>query len=338
LVNGWLDVLGIITLGTLGFIIITTFISLLQSTKVSKYRALITEIKAKRSIGAGKVLTTVQYVFAILLIIATGVVFKQFQYMQNKDLGFTPDNLVSVKFFDAVEYSDDFESFKKQSQDQKKSYDYVRNEFKKIPGIENFSQGKVPISQNLSGMSWKLSNSDFEFSEVKLLTADPSYFETLNLKLLKGRFFSDSLDIERQNKVVINKAAMDFWGIDDLENIKVASAVWSGEDDPWEVIGVVDNFNFEHLSKKVNPLIMVYFEDVESEFTIKVSEERFNPTIEAIAELFQEVNPGQEFSYTILENQIKAQYEREKKLSSIFMFFTVIAVILSSIGLFTMAL
>jgi putative ABC transport system permease protein len=131
---------------------------------------------------------------------------------------------------------------------------------------------------------------------------------------------------------------MDFWGIDDLENIKVASAVWSGEDDPWEVIGVVDNFNFEHLSKKVNPLIMVYFEDVESEFTIKVSEERFNPTIEAIAELFQEVNPGQEFSYTILENQIKAQYEREKKLSSIFMFFTVIAVILSSIGLFTMAL
>ncbi|WP_422356538.1 ABC transporter permease [Roseivirga pacifica] len=334
----WLETLGLIAIGTSGFVILTTIISLLQSTRISAPKAIISEISTRRNTSASKILTTVQYVFAIVLIIATGVVFKQFQYMQNKDLGYNPNNLVSVKFFDGIEYTGDFEVFKKQSEDQVKSYEYVKNELGKIPGIESFTQGALPLSNNVSAMSWKLSNSDFEYTEAKLLTADPAYFNTMDLKLLNGRFFSDSLDTERQHKVVINKAAMEYWGIDNTENAKLANSSWSGEKAPWQVIGVVDNFNFEHLSRKVEPLIMVYFEDVEREFSFRIREGGFKPTMEAVAGLFQGVNPNRDFNYTILDDQLAAQYERERKLSRTFVFFTLIALILSSIGLFTMAL
>ncbi len=333
-----LNVLGLISAATFVFIIATTLMALLQTVKISSVKALSGQLNNIKSFKAGKVLTTVQYVFAIALIIATGVIFKQFKYMQNKNLGFDKENLVSFGFFDRVEYSGDDKEFYEKSQEQKKNYDFVVNELAKIPGVEHFSQGKTPFDNSISGMPWKLVNSNYEYSEIKLLSADANYAETVGLKIIEGRFFSDSLDVQRQNKVVINKAAMEFWGIENLEDAKLASSYWGGEGDPYQVIGVVDNFHYEHLSRKIAPLIMVNFESIENAFTLKVQEERFKATMESVSELFQTFNPNQKFTYTVLEDKLKTQYEREKKLTQTFVIFTLIAVILSSIGLFTMAL
>lgn len=333
-----LEVITLISAGTCLFIVLTTLAALLQTVKLSSLKALSGQINNTRSFNAGKILTTVQYVFAIALIIATGVVFKQFNYMQNKDLGFNKENLVSFSFFDQIEYSGDQEDFGKKRREQKKNYEFVKNELAKLPGVEQFSQGDLPFNKVNAGMPWKLVNSNFEYSDIKLLTVDPNYAQTIGLKTLKGRFFSDSLDVQRQNKVVINKAAMEFWGIEDLDNVKLANSYWGGEGEPWQVIGVVENFHFEHLSRKIAPLVIVNFEDAESDFTLKVQEERFQATIESVAELFRTFNPNQTFSYTLLEDQLRTQYEREKKLTQTFMVFTLIALILSSIGLFTMAL
>lgn len=336
--KSWLDFLLMISLACAGFIVITTFFSVLQSTTSPQKNMLFSNKTRKEKILGGNVLTTVQYVLAITLIVASCVIFKQFKYMQGKDLGFDPQNLVSVKFLDEVKYSGDFEQFKKDSEAQKKNYTLLKTELGKIAGIESFSQGELPLSRNISGMSWKLSNSDFEYTETNLMTADPDYAALMGLQLIKGRFFSDSLDTERQSKVVINQAAMEYWGIADLDNVKVASSSWDGEDDPWTVIGVVEDFNYEHLSRKVEPLIMVYFEDFEREFTLRIADARFQQTIDEVAGLFNTFYPNRSFSYTLLENQLQRQYEYEKRLSQTFLLFTIIALTLSSLGLFTFAL
>ncbi len=334
----WYEELGLIALGCISFIIITTLVSLFQPSRFKSIKNLLAKTSKAGSAYSAKALTTVQYVLAIVLIVASTVVFKQFKYMQNKELGFQPSNLLVAKFFDRVPYNGDFEEFKKQSEDQKKNYDYLKNELKKIPGIESFSQTELPVDNNVSGMPWKLSKSDFEYQDINLLTADPSFAKTLDVKLLKGRFFSDSLDTERAEKVIINKAAMELWGISDLEEAKLACSVWGGDNKPWQVIGVVENFNYEHLSRKIEPLIIVSFEDFEREFTFRISEERFKSTVSEIAGLYQELYPHREFTYTLLEDTLRAQYEKEKKLSDTFMLFTLVALLLSSLGLFTFAL
>ena len=334
----WAEILWLIALSCFSFVMITAVISVFQYAKLSHVRALVAGINKGKNDYTGKVLTTIQYVFAIVLIIAAGVIFKQFRYMQDKDLGFEADNLVSVKFFDRVPYTGDFEIFKERSQAQREDYKYVKNELAKIPGISQVSQGEVPLSRSISGMAWKLANSDFEYSDVKLLTADPTYLQTLGLKMLKGRFFLDSLDKSRQQKVVINKTAMELWGIDDLDGVKIASSAWGGEKDPFQVIGVVDDFNFEHLSRKVAPLVIVYHEDPEKDFTMKISDQQFQPTLEAVRTVFQEIYPDRRLTYSVLEDELKAQYEYEKKLSETVTLFTIVALILSSLGLFTFAL
>ena len=127
-------------------------------------------------------------------------------------------------------------------------------------------------------------------------------------------------------------------GIDELEGVKLASSSWGDDDDPYEVIGIVKDFNYQHLSRKIAPLILVYHFDYERAFTMRITETRFKETITQLSALFNEFYPNRTFTYEVLENQIRSQYEYEKKLSQTFLLFTFIALMLSSLGLFTFAL
>lgn len=335
----WLGVLVYLTLGTVFFILISSLISFLQVSRIVTSQALVGKLKSDRIGNAGKVLTTLQYVFAIVLMIVAAVVYKQFDYMKNKDLGFVPDDVVSVKFFEEIPYDfENPESTREQIKRQRVDYELVKSELTKIAGVESYAQGPMPIEGNASSMPWKLSNSDFEYTDINFMSIEPSYIDILDLELVKGRFFSDSLDRDRQHKVVINEAAMKYWGIDTVEGVKIANSYWSGEEDPWQVIGIVKDFHYEHLSKKVKPLIMAYFNDMEEPFILRLNEERFKTTLGSIETLFGEVNPKRVFEYTVLEGKIQAQYNREKKLSQIFILFTFTGFVISSLGLFTFAL
>lgn len=326
-------------IGVTAFVLLSAIVTVFQTSRVLTPQALIGNLNNGKGGNAAKILTTVQYVFAITLIIVTAVVFKQFNYMQNKELGYDAENVVSINFFERVPYNfDNPEITRERELKQREDYNLVKTELLKIPGVTSFSQGPLPVDGSASQMSWKLAKSDFEYSDVNLLTMEPSYKDILGLSMLKGRFFSDSLDKSRQHKVVINKAAMDYWNITDLDDVKVASSSWSGEEDPWVVIGVVDNFHFEHLSQKVEPLVMTFFNDVEKEFLIRLNGASVKETIGSIGALFEQVNPKRVFEYTLLENKVEAQYNREKKLSQIFILFTLIGLLISSIGLFTFAL
>ena len=337
--KSFIEILILIVAGVFLFTLMSSIFSLVQSSKFVTSQALMGQLSETKKGSAGRVLTTIQYVFAIALIIATTVVYKQFKFMQNKDLGYNPSGLVSIKFFDRLPYNfEDQEAYKKDMETQKSSYELVRNELLKIPGIISYSQATMPFDGSASTMSWKLAGSDFEYTETSLMTIDPDYANMLGLEVVNGRFFSDSLDVSRQNKVVINKAAMDYWGITDLADVKLASSSWDGEDDPWKVIGVVNDFHYAHLSKKIEPAIMVFFRDVDKEFSIRIDPEQYKITLEQLGALYELVNPNQPFNYTILEDKLQAQYEREKKLSEVFMLFTIVGLMISSIGLFTFAL
>jgi len=336
--KSWLYTLKIVSISCFGFLFVTSLITLLQASTGSKTSALFSTKTRQEKILGGSLLTTIQYVFAITMIIASAVVFKQFKYMQNKDLGFEPENLVTVKFLDEVNFKGDHDLFGKESQELKENFNYLKGELEKVPGLEMYSQGETPLSSSVWGMSWKLANSNYDYTEANVMVIDPNYAELLDIDIVKGRFFSDSLDRSRQQKVVINKAAMELWGIEELEGAKLASSSWGDEEEPFQILGVVEDFNYQHLSRKVAPLVMVYHFDYEREFTMRIAEPRMKATVEQLSSLFNEFYPNRTFTYTVLENQIQRQYEYEKKLTQTFLLFTFIALLISSLGLFTFAL
>jgi putative ABC transport system permease protein len=220
-------------------------------------------------------------------------------------------------------------------EEQQKSYQFVKNELESHTSIETYSQGGSPIEPY--PMPWNLQGDKNDYTTQNTLIVSPHHPSLLGLKLKEGRFFDTEMDKSRENKVVINEAAKKFWGIVDISQSRLLNKYWS-RDIGYEILGVIKDFNYEHLSVRPRPLVMLYFEDVDANFLIKFKEGAIQSGLQFVQQLYSKINPGESFQYSFLSEEIAALYQKEKRLSQIYLMFTLIALLISATGLFTIAL
>ncbi|MEC3907020.1 FtsX-like permease family protein [Tamlana sp. 2201CG12-4] len=273
-----------------------------------------------------KILVITQYTLTCMLIISSIIVTKQLKLMLNKDLGFTSKNVITTKMFYRLGGK---------REEQQKTYQYVKNELSSHSFIDFFSQGYSPLE--VSQHPIKVKENDEEYSTHNILITAPNYNQVLGLKILEGRFFEKERDKQRGKIVVINEVAKRYWNIKDITKTRLLDKYWESKDG-YEIIGVIKDFNYEHLSVKPQPLIMLYFEDVDTNFFIQFQEGRVQEGLQFVEALFEKVNPNETFEYSFLSDEIAALYQKEKRLSTIYILFTIIALLISAIGLFTIAL
>jgi putative ABC transport system permease protein len=84
-------------------------------------------------------------------------------------------------------------------------------------------------------------------------------------------------------------------------------------------------------------LFISYFSDIRVSFLIKFKKGAVQSGLQAVSALFKHVNPGEEFSYTFLSDEVATLSQKEKRLSQIYLLFTLIAVIITAAGIFTIA-
>ncbi len=290
------------------------------------------QVSAQPKLAGRKILSTIQFSLSFILLIASIVVVKQLNLMLNKDLGFKTENIISTQLFHEPHLSGTREEQMEQYKNYQNSFQYVKNELNTNSSVKNFSIGFSPIKPY--EIEWKLKNGEKDYTTEKLLTVTPEYANLLGLKIVEGRFFDRENDKSRDYKVVINETAKTYWGITDISRQQIKNSSWGD----FDIIGVVKDFNFEHLSVKPQPLLIVFFEDMEDNFLIQFEDGATQEGLQFVKQLFEENNPGETFNYTFLTDDIQSMYDKEKRLSEIYILFTVIAYIISAIGLFTISL
>lgn len=283
-----------------------------------------------------KTIVTIQYTLTIACIIASLVIFRQVSFMLNKDLGFKSKNVVRVNMYreKPLSFAASEEERIKREVEKQKNYQYLRNELASIPAIKAFSQGDGPVNPPVMG-AWKLKGSERDYLSEKGFFVQPGYTDVLGIKLVEGRFFDSQLDKPSDKKIVINEASKKYWGIKDIHESRLLSD--HGDSLGYEIIGVVKDFNYDHLSGVPQPLFIMYFEDIRVSFLIKFREGAVQSGLQAVSALFKNINPGEEFSYTFLSDEVAALSKKEKRLSHIYLLFTFIAVIITAAGIFTLA-
>ncbi len=293
------------------------------------------EVFSGNFLTSQKTIVTIQFTLTIACIVATLVIFKQLSFMLHKDLGFNTENVVRVSMYRNKPNSPGNEEERMRMETEKQnSYQYIRNELASIPAIEAFAQGDGPINPPIMG-SWKLMGSGMDYLSEKGLGVQPGYLKVLGLQLTEGRFFDAQVDRPGMNKIVINEAAKKYWGIKDIHESRLQR---SNEDSVgYEIIGVVKDFNYQHLSSKPQPMFMVYFEDIRMSFLIRFKESSLESGLQAVSALFKKVNPGEEFSYNFLKEEVETLSRKEKRLSQIYLIFTIIALFITTTGIFTVA-
>jgi putative ABC transport system permease protein len=282
-----------------------------------------------------KSIVTFQYTLTIASIVASLVIFRQVSLMLNKDLGFESKNIIRVKMFRRLPDSRIVENWRKSREEREKNYLYVLNEMSSIPSITGFAQGVSPLDPYI--LPWKLKGSEKDYLSQNVLVVNPGYMKILGLKISEGRFFDTEKDKSRALKVVINEEAKKFWEIKDIKESRILNKYWE-DSIGYEIIGVVKDFNYQHLSVKPQPLFMVYFNDIDNDFLIKLKDGNAQTGLQTISKLFKEVNPGEDFSYSFLSDEIASLYQKEKRLSQVYFIFTVIALLITAIGIFVIAI
>ena len=303
--------------------------------RMSLSKSLKEQFDGGRLLLSKRVVIVLQFSLTFVLLISTFMVSKQLNFMLDKDLGFDTDNVLRTKLLNQLlPLNVSREEIGRIYQELQENIQYVKNEIGSHASVAAFSQGGTIVAEPWT-TDWRVEKKGSEFSTANMLVVGPGYEDVFGLELSEGRFFEKEKDRSRSNIIVINEAAKKYWQIDDIAAAKLESKSWESV---YQVIGVVKDFNYQHLSAKPVPLVMVYFEDFDNDFMIKFHKGAAEEGLAFVKGLYEELNPGQTFQYSFLEDEIQALYQKEKQLSTIFILFTLVALLISGIGLFAIAL
>ena len=309
--------------------------------KLSTLRNIKRNTQTVNQLKGNRVIIVVQYTFVFVLLMSAIIVHKQLSLMLHKDLGFEHKNIMKVKLMYPAPYKPEQKkrsvgnSMLERKKEQER-LDYVYNQLRSFSSIEKISQGISPIEIIPSYNKWKLNNKNSKYTDVDVQMVTYNYLDVFDIKLLQGSFF-EKIGSDRvfTNKVVLNEAALKYWNISDINESTLSERGMGME---FQILGVTENFNNKHLSTKPQPLVFCLFNSIYFDFFIKFHEQNVKEGVRQVETLFNEINPNQTFKYSFLSDDIATLYQKEKRLSTIYVFFTIIAMVISAIGLFTISL
>ncbi len=261
-----------------------------------------------------KILVIAQYIVSITLIISTIFISKQLQYILNKDLGFSKDNIIYFKTNQTLR--NHIEAFKQDALN--------------VPGITSISMCfNLPflISNTAGILDWEgrspLNEVAFSFSRI-----DDDYLNTFEIPIINGRNFNPDLTTDNQN-FILNKEAVKRMEVDNPIGLKFK--MWGFEGN---VIAVIDNFYSDHFDYEIQPLVLSQHLGGFSYVAVKIQPERIGKIIEELRELWIKYAPDYPFEYQFMEDSFNKLYSKEAQLVQLFYFFSGITIFISCLGLF----
>ncbi len=312
--------------GTIAVTLITGVLSgLYPAFFISSFmpsRALKSDYKVKGQLSIRQILVTVQFVVSIVFVLAVIVIQSQLSYVRQKDLGFEKDQIMIMtdKSLDAAEYR------------------LWKNELEKNPHVLDTYLGHVP---GKSAWTNTITPEGFEADDAlstSLLYTGYDVIDFFGLEIVSGRSFDRALDedtVFNRSSFIINEYLAE--RLDWNENAVGKEIEWIGGNDNktlirGKVVGVVADFHQNSLFQPIGPLLMRLSDwgDQAIKFEIDQTEAVRNFAENTWYRLF----PDKIFSYEYLDEELAKQYESEERLSQMISYFTVLAVIISCLGLF----
>ena len=274
-------------------------------------------VNSANELWARKGLVVFQFALSIVFIVSVMVVYKQIEYVQNKNIGFDKDNVIYFKPSGKV--GESLETF--------------LTEVRQIPGVVNASSSAhamVRAENSTTGMEWEGKN-PADIIPFENVGVNYQMIETLGVEMLAGRTFSSQFGDER-SKIIFNEAAIDVMGLKDPVGKEIT--MWGNK---MQIIGVVKNFHFQSLHENVKPLFFRYVPDETLHVMVKVEGGKTKETLERLGRFYTTFNPGFTFDYKFLDQDYQAQYVAEKRVAILSRYFAALAIIISCLGLFGLA-
>ncbi len=303
--------LGDISIYALGIVLVGIVSGLIPSLTITSYKAIEVvkgSFRRRSKSVLGKMLISFQYCVAIILIICTWLIARQTQYMRNFDLGFNRDNII---YFD-----NDIGNSQR---------DAFRDEVLKIPGVIELGYA---AGSPLDGGN----NNSFEY-KGKPVSMQVFKFDSAFVRMFGIRIIHTGGAQSKQN-YCLNEAAIREL---ELDSMPKSFKFPNGYELP--IFGVVKNFHFKDLHQQIGPAIVMGLTKDENPWGIYVQISGVNQqeTLAGIKRVHDKFTGNLPFDYSFADETIRTWYEKEEKTAKMIGYFSVLAIIISVMGILAMA-
>lgn len=315
-----------------GLILLVIFVGIISASYPAVFLSSFNPVKilkgssrtgTKGSSAFRNTLVLFQFVISIALIVCTMVVLKQLNFIQNRNLGFEKDRILTIYFDD---------------ENLKKNYMSFCSEIRKHPNVLDLTASiESPHSIGHYGrIKWEGFTEELGM-RVYLAKVDYNFIDFYGIKIIEGRNFSREITTDREKAFILSRSALKAIGWE-----AAAGRHIDYYGDEKYVIGVIDDIHFRKLNLKIEPFAVCLMSPGGEDYfglyiSVKIANSNITGTLDFIKNKFKQFSPDYPFLYRFLDERINRMYNTERKLSEIFVYFTIIAILIACLGLFGLA-
>ncbi len=265
-------------------------------------------------------LVLLQFSISIILISCALIVKNQLKFIKNKDLGYSRGQIIILNTSDSETFN---------------NLALIKNKIQKSPDIIHVSSSSsLPNNIQYQNMAnWPGKPKDQRL-RIFLSIVDYDYIDLFGMNIIEGRKFSKDFPSDGNGAFILNESAVKALGWNNPLEKELTH--WNGK--TGKVVGVVKDFHFHSLHRKIIPLYLYLNPDRNNYYlSIKITGSRIPETINFLRDTFAEYSPNYPFQYTFFDEVFDKAYRAEQRMDTIFSFFAFIAIVIACLGLFGLA-
>jgi len=309
----------------IGLLIILFFVSLVSGSYpafyLSRFRPMrvLKNSSDKVSGGSGflsKGLVTLQFIFSIGMLFSIGVVYMQFRYIMNKDLGLNYDQVISIELY---------------NHNSPQEVQRIKNDLTGNPDVIEISQ--VSGVNGVSGSQGSITVDDSAQTRITVRYGfvDYNYFPMMEIPIVRGRNFNKEFATDQKEALILNQAAIDYLGWEDPIGMTFQSFM---DTNKRKVIGVISDYHYYSLREKIEPAAYIILPEDSRNLAVKISDRNISETIKDIENKWNGIFPGVPFEYHFADTLIKDLYKDERNILTLFSYFSILSILISCLGLY----
>ncbi len=279
-------------------------------------------LKGRLNLKSGSLrngLVVFQFSISIVLIVSTFIVYRQINFIQQKNVGYNKDQILVIN--DAYALDKQAVTFK--------------DEVLKLKGIANGTlSGYLPTPSNRDNT---VMFPEGQLDQTKGVTIgrwdiDYDYIGTLGMSIIKGRNFSKDYGTDSTG-MILNETAVKLLGFKEPLN-KGVTLFMNDSKKVYRVVGVVKDFHFESLKSNIGALcMMLNLNRGNVSFRLDMGSDIPN-TIKQIETKWNAMAPGQPFSYSFMDDSFNGVYKAEQRIGKLALIFAFLTILVACLGLF----
>ena len=288
-----------------------------------------------------KTLVVAQFAISIVLIIGTGVVYQQMQYLRNKDPGFNMEQVVLISIFGTEQQTVARDALKLADR-----YKVVKQAFLNHPNALEATAYRGWIGFG-GGLMRKVEPEGHEMTDwqMPVLEVDEDFLDFYDIDMVSGRKFDPiNFPADTSRAFLLNETAVEIldWEVDESgpESAIGKSFKWVDEERNrvGHVIGVVSDYHFSPLREKIGPAAMILREKQFLNLAVRTRVENLDETMAFFKEKWKQFAPeGSNFEHFFWDEELDWMYQEEQRVQTLTLISSGVAILLACMGLFALA-